>query len=133
MRLTASIALAAAALALAACGTDASQRDSEQVVDRFQEAVARSDGRGACAELTPGLRSALEDDEHEPCSQAVLGLGLRGGGHAERSRVYVTSALVDVAGAGDAFLDQTKHGWRVSAAGCTLTKQDGLYQCVLKD
>jgi hypothetical protein len=131
MRLTASIALAA--VALCACGADPSERDSKEVVDRFQQALAGSNGPRACAELTPDLRSALEDDEGKPCPEAVLGLGLRGGGRAERSRVYVTSALVNVAGAGAAFLDQTPQGWRVSAAGCTPTSENGRYECRLKD
>jgi hypothetical protein len=133
MRLPASIALAALAVVLSACGSDPSERDSKEVVDRFQQALAGSNGPLACAELSPELRSALEDDEGKPCPEAILGLGLRGGGRAERSRVYITSALVDVHGRGAAFLDQTAHGWRVSAAGCRPTSEDGIYRCVLKD
>jgi hypothetical protein len=46
--------------------------------------------------------------------------------------VYITSALVNVAGGGDAFLDQTGHGWRISAAGCARTSGRE-YDCRLED
>ena len=120
-------------LLLASCGTGPSQRDTERAVDRFQAAIAASEGRAACAQLTEHLRSTLESDEGKPCDSAVLGLGLRGGGRAVRSRVYITSALVDVAGRGGAFLDQTKSGWRISAAGCVRSGSSDEYDCRLKD
>ena len=121
------------ALLLASCGTGPSERDTEKVVDRFQAAIAASEGRAACAQLTEDLRGTLESDEGKPCVSAVLGLGLRGGGRAVRSRVYITSALVDVAGGGAAFLDQTRTGWRISAAGCVRSAGAAKYDCRLKD
>lgn len=118
---------------LAACGTGPSEEESERVVNRFQAAVASSDGEAACAQLTEHLRNAFEEDEGEPCSAAIVGLGLDGLGRAERSRVYITSALVNVAGGDDAFLDQTARGWRISAAGCARTSGQQEYDCRLED
>lgn len=130
---TMSAALLLLVLLLASCGTGASERDTKKVVDRFQAAIAAADGRRACAQLTEHLRSTLESDEGKPCNSAVLGLGLRGGGSAARSRVYITSALVDVAGGGAAFLDQTPRGWRIAAAGCVRSGSSDEYDCRLKD
>jgi hypothetical protein len=119
-------------LLLAACGTGASEEESERVVNRFQAAVASADGATACAQLTEHLRSAFEEDEGKRCSAAIVGLGLDGLGRAARTRVYITSALVNVAGGDDAFLDQTARGWRISAAGCARTTGRE-YDCRLED
>ena len=124
--------VAALVLLLAACGTGPSQDESERVVDRFQAAIGGADGEAACAQLTEHLRSALETEEGKPCRTAIVGLGLNGLGRADRTRVYLTSALVNVAGSGDAFLDQTPEGWRISAAGCV--RESGQeYECRLED
>ena len=120
------------ALLLAACGTGPSEEESARVVDRFQAAVAGADGEAACAQLTEHLRTTFEEDEGEPCSAAIVGLGIDGGGRSTHTRVYLTSALVNVAGGGDAFLDQTKEGWRISAAGCARTGGRE-YDCRLED
>jgi hypothetical protein len=129
---TAALTLAAAlALTAAACGTGPSERDGRAVVDRFEAAVERADGAAACAQLTGHLRDSLEDAEGEPCAAAITGLGLEGGGRAGRSRVYITSALVDVSTGESAFLDETPSGWRIAAAGCTRAGE--AYRCDLED
>jgi hypothetical protein len=132
MRLPAWTSAAALVLVLAACGTGPSQEESERVVDRFQTAIGSRDGQAACAQLTDHLRTALETEERRPCQAAIVGLGLNGLGRAARTRVYMTSALVNVEGSGDAFLDQTPDGWRISAAGC-LRASGQEYQCRLED
>ncbi len=132
MRAPAWTPIAALVLLLAACGTGPSQDESERVVDRFQAAIGSADGDAACAQLTEHLRTALETQERKPCRAAIVGLGLNGRGSPERTRVYLTSALVNVARSGDAFLDQTPDGWRISAAGCVrATGQE--YKCRLED
>jgi hypothetical protein len=131
MRARAATAAALTALLVAGCGSGPSEDESRRVVDRFQEAVAAGDAAAACAELTGHLRATLEQDEGKPCPRALPELGLEGGGHAARARVYLTSAIVDVAGGGDAFLDETASGWRISAAGCT--RSGDRYSCLLED
>jgi hypothetical protein len=49
-----------------------------------------------------------------------------------RSDVYLTSGFAE-AGGEAAFLDQTPAGWRISAAGCTPTKDDMPYDCELEN
>jgi hypothetical protein len=120
------------ALLLSACGTGPSEEESERVVNRFQAAVASADGATACAQLTTHLRTEFEKDEGRPCRAAIVGLGLDGLGRAGRTRVYITSALVNVTGGDDAFLDQTPEGWRISAAGCDRTTGPE-YDCRLED
>jgi hypothetical protein len=128
-----SVAALSLALLSAGCGTGASERDTQTVVDSFETAVAGSNGDRACRQLTGELRSSLEDMEGKPCETAVLALGLSGGGHAEHGRVYITSALVKVPGHGAAFLDQTRQGWRISAAGCVRKPDRDEYRCKLED
>jgi hypothetical protein len=133
MRPRAPVVLLALALLAGACGTDASRRDAERLVDRFQAAIAGSDGGSACEQLSEELRSSLERSEGKPCEQAVLGLGLAGGGRAQDGRAYVTAALVRVPGRGTAFLDETEAGWRIDAAGCEPSGERDAYDCLLQD
>jgi hypothetical protein len=121
-----------AGVAFAGCGTETSERDVSQVVERFQSALAASDGRAACAQLTVSTREALARDEMEPCRRAVLGLGLPEGGSVSRSDVYLTSGYAEAAGEA-LFLDQAPDGWRISAAGCTRTEDDLPYDCELEN
>jgi hypothetical protein len=119
------------ALLLAGCGSGPSEDASRRAVDRFQDEVAAGDAAAACAQLTEHLRTTLEQDEDKPCPEALSGLGLEGGGRASRSRVYINSALVEVRGGENAFLDETPDGWRISAAGCT--RSGDRYDCLLED
>jgi hypothetical protein len=131
MRAPAAITAALGCLALAACGTAASERDSERVVGRFQEALSHGDLFEACAELTDHLKESLARDEGDTCPESLADLRLSGLGRPAGSQVYITSALVTVHGGGDAFLDQTPRGWRISAAGCT--RSGDRYDCRLED
>lgn len=117
---------------LASCGTDSSERDASAVVERFRGALAARDGRLACDLLTGPTRVALEAQEMSPCGRAVLGLGLRGGGEAMDAEVYMNSGLVEVGPRDFAFLDQTRAGWRISAAGCVPAAPNMPYECDLE-
>jgi hypothetical protein len=127
-------ALAALALAcaLAGCGTGDDERSASEVVERFQTAIGQRDGEAACAELTETAASTLEDQEQSPCDEAILSLDLPAGGSVADVRVYVTSAVVDRAGGGTAFLDETPDGWRISAAGCMPDQPGHPYECELE-
>jgi len=121
------------AAVLAACGTGPSEEDTARVVNGFQAAVRAGDGRAACARLTDYLRATLARDEGEPCARAILAQGIRGDGRATGSRVYITSALVTVAGGESAFLDETERGWRIAAAGCVRPAGGESYECRVED
>lgn len=118
-------------MACVGCGTGPSERDVTSVVQRFQAAVVARDGAAACAQLTPSTRAAVASDEKEPCPRAVLSLGLRGRGRVSGADVYLTNGIAHV-GDEAAFLDQTAHGWRISAAGCSPTRADLPYDCELE-
>ena len=124
--------LAVLALAtLAGCGSGGAERDAAGVLERFQDAAARGDGAAACEQLAEETRSELEKQEAKPCDEAVLGLGLSRA-RVSRTVVDVTSAAVDLAGGGRAYLDKTPRGWKVSAAACR--PQPGRpWDCELKD
>jgi hypothetical protein len=131
MRFAAVFSLLCAAGALVGCAGDASERDVSRVVERFQSALAARDGVAACAQLSGPTKSTLARDEKEPCSRAVLALDLPGGGTVTRSDVYLTSGYAEVGG-GAAFLDESPHGWRISAAGCTRTEPGMPFDCELE-
>jgi hypothetical protein len=111
------------------CG---SSSEPAAVADRFQKALNGRDGAGACAQLSSQTASKLEDQEHKPCEQAILGLGLPGG-RVARSQVYVTSASVSLAGGNALFMSEAADGWEISAAGCRPTGPDLPYDCDLED
>jgi hypothetical protein len=132
MRLRArTLAPVLAFLLLAGCGTGASEQASERVVNRFQSALAHGDVIRACTMLSEHLKQALARDEGDACPETLADLRLGGLGRVTDSRVYITSALVTVARGGDAFLDETPEGWRISAAGCT--RSGARYECRLED
>jgi hypothetical protein len=132
MRSRACALVAVLAVLAAGCGTAASERDTERVVDRFQSALADGDLLEACAELSAHLKEALASESGDTCPQSLADLRLSGLGRSTKSRVYMTSALVTVrGGGGNAFLDETANGWRISAAGCTRSGER--YSCRLED
>lgn len=59
-------------------------------------------------------------------------LELPRGGDAAETDFYLTSTSVALAEGGATFLDEGPQGWKVSAAGCTLTAPDRPYDCVLE-
>jgi hypothetical protein len=130
-RATLATALAIACLAGVGCGAD-EERDAAAVTERFYEALDRNDGRAACRELSATTADAVEHQEKAPCHDAILRLDLPRGGVAAKSRVYLRSASVDLAGGGIAFLEEGPAGWRISAAGCTPSAPGRPYDCELE-
>jgi hypothetical protein len=122
-------------LALACLGAGCAERsdDAAAVVERFQTALDRRDGAGACAELSEGTASALEQQEGHPCGQVILDLDLAAGGEVADTSVYVTSASVSLRGRGTLFLDEASDGWEISAAGCGPSAPDRPLDCELED
>jgi hypothetical protein len=114
----AQMALALGAVVLAGCGRADDQRTVRGVAEGFYAAVKDHQGARACAWLSPDARTALEQQESKPCASAVVDLKLSGRRAAD-VRVYVTEGAVDLAGGDTVFLEDTKRGWRISAAGCT--------------
>jgi hypothetical protein len=99
---------------------------------RFHDALARQDGRTACAQLNAETVSRLEREEGTSCEEAVVGLELPRQGTAGEAVVYVRSASVELAGGSTTFLDEGPQGWRVSAAGCTPSAPEQPYECELE-
>jgi hypothetical protein len=121
-------ALVAAAVLFGGCAaTDAG--GAEQAAERFYGAVAAKDGAGACEELGEATRKQLEQDEQEPCDEAVLGIELSGE-RVVRASTAITGAKVELDSGDSAFLEETPLGWEVTAAGCKPTPgQESPYDC----
>ena len=103
------------------------------MAQRFHAALENGDGQAACDVLNEETASKLEDQEKEPCEEAILSLDLPKGGTVADTRVYVTSALATLAQGGTDFLDEGPDGWRVSAAGCVRTAPSQPYDCELEN
>jgi hypothetical protein len=131
VRVVATVVLVALAVLCAGCGerTD----DAAAVVERFQAALDGRDGAGACAELSEATANALEQEEGQPCGEAILDLDLGGAGEVADASVDVTSASVSLAKGGRLFLDEASDGWEISAAGCRPSAPDRPYDCELED
>jgi hypothetical protein len=121
------------ALGIAGCGTGERADDAAAVTESFHAALAKEDGQAACDGLTEEAVSTLERQEKKPCEKAILELGLPKGGTVADTRVEVTSAVTTLAQGGSDFLDEGPDGWKLSAAGCTLTAADQPYDCQLED
>jgi hypothetical protein len=121
------LVVALGVLGVTGCGQSTNRDAVRSVTDRFYAAVADDDGATACAQLTEPTLKQLEQDEKSTCTEAVSGLGLAPSRIA-RVEVYVTNAKVDLANGASAFLEQTAHGWRISALGCRATEGDPLEQ-----
>jgi hypothetical protein len=122
------VLVAIAVVALSGCGRSDDDRAVGVVTARFLEAVHQRDGGRACAQLSPQAREALEDDEREACSKAVVGLDVEPSG-VLRTQVFGMGAKVDLADGQSAFLELTSRGWRLSAAGCEPQPDDEPYTC----
>lgn len=104
-------------LALSGCGRSEDRAEATGVAERFFAAVESGDGAAACAELSSDTRKKLEDDEKEPCSEAIGGLELEGGA-LRTIELFLTNAKADLDNGDSAFLSLTEQGWRLSAVGC---------------
>jgi uncharacterized protein YceK len=116
------VLLFAAAL-LTGCGTADDREQARHAAERFYAAVRAHDGTAACAVLSQDAAKALK-----PCPRAVTRLGLRGG-RVVRTRVYITNAMVELAGGDAVFLGREPGGWKVSAAGCRGVTRDRPGDC----
>ena len=110
-------ALALVAVVLCGCGRAGDRRIVRDDTVQFYAAVAHHDGRRACALLSTDTIKALEKQESEPCDRAVGQLNLNGGPVGSVG-VYSTEAAVELRGGDTVFLEDTKQGWRIAAAGC---------------
>ena len=123
------IALAAVvAVALAGCGRADDERVTSVVTQRFLRAVEQHDGSRACAQLSDGAVEALEHDEGKSCAKAAPELDVSPS-RVTRAEVFGTGAKVDLADGESAFLELTRNGWRLSAAGCRPQPDDHPYVC----
>jgi hypothetical protein len=114
-------------LAVAGCGTSADRDEARAAAEKVYASADRHDGAAACAQLSPGLRAQLVDDQRAPCAKAVLQLHLQGR-TPTTVRVYADAAEVQLAGGDTVFLGDTREGWRVEALGCR-THGPGPYAC----
>lgn len=121
-------ALIGAIVALSGCGTSADRTQVRAVTERFFSALDAHRGADACRQLSPALRTALEQ-EHAmvPCAAAVVRTRARASVVAGVS-VYATSARVDLASGEGVFLGLMRRGWQIDAFGCR-SRASGPYDC----
>lgn len=125
------ILLAVIALALCACGRSGDRQTVRDAAVQFYAAVDRHDGARACALLSADTRKALEEQESESCDKAIEHLDLTGGPVGSVS-VYSTNAAVELRGGDTVFLQDTKEGWRIAAAGCRPSGHEEPADCDLE-
>jgi hypothetical protein len=122
-----------AALWPVATGCAALEPDAGSVsdaADAFAQAVSGGDGDAACGLLAAGAVEELERSEREPCSKAVLSLGLPQPGRERSVDVYGLDARV-VTETDVVFLSDSGGGWKVTAAGCDGASGDQPYSCIV--
>jgi hypothetical protein len=126
------IPLAVIAVALCACGRSGDRQTVRAVAVGFYAAVDQHEGTRACTLLSSETRKNLEEQESEPCDKAIDKVDLKGGPVSKVS-VYSTEAAVELRGGDTVFIEDTKEGWRVSAAGCRPTAHAQPADCNLED
>jgi hypothetical protein len=113
---------------LAGCGTSADRTQVRAVTARFFAAIDARRGGDACAQLSPALRKALEQEHAvSRCADAVQRLKARGSAISGVD-VYATSARVQLASGESVFLSAMRDGWRIAALGCR-ARSSGPYDC----
>src|SRR4051794_22385864 len=122
----------AVVLGLAGCGRADDRQTVSSVTERFLRAVSDGNGARACAQLSDGARQALEQDESKSCREAAPKLEGVQPSAVTRAQVFATAAKVDLADGHSAFLELTRRGWRIAAAGCRAQGGDAPYQCELQ-
>lgn len=125
------VGLAVVTLALCSCGRSGDRHTVRAVATAFYAAAERHDGARACALLSSDTRKALENQESERCVKAIEKVDLNGGPVADVS-VYSVQAAVELRGGDTVFIEDTKQGWRVSAAGCRPAGQGEPADCDLE-
>jgi hypothetical protein len=126
------ILLAVVALALCACGRSGDRQTVQAVAVGFYAAAGHHNGARACALLSSQTRKKLEEQESEPCAKAIDKVDLKGGPVSKVS-VDSTEAAVELRGGDTVFIEDTRTGWRVAAAGCRPTAHAQPADCDLED
>jgi len=111
---------------LTACAPASGKSQASAAASRFAAALSSRNGVAACAVLTDAARTSLETGSGQNCAQAILDVHSSAG--AATAKVWGQEAQVKL-GTDTLFLDETKRGWRVRAAGCRLQSPDQPYQC----
>lgn len=123
--------LSVIALVLVACGRSGDRQTVRSVATGFYAAAAHHDGARACALLSSQTRKKLEEQESESCDKAIDKVDLKGGPVSKVS-VYSTEAAVELRGGDTVFIEDTKEGWRIAAAGCRPTAHAQPADCDLE-
>jgi hypothetical protein len=117
------IALLSGAAVLTGCSS-AHVPEVEEVATTFEDTSADAEAR--CDLLAPVTRTAFEQSESAPCSEAIGDLPLQGG-DVESVEIWGGDAQVTLAG-DTVFLTETSVGWRVTAAACR-PQAEAPYDC----
>ena len=118
-------AVAAALLALCACGAD--DRAAEKAASAFGAALGAGDLLQACELLAPATRATVEYQQSGPCPQAMQQDNLAA---SVVLQVAVWGGQAQARTSSDTlFLTRTAQGWRVAAAGCVMQAEDAPYAC----
>lgn len=104
-------------VAATGCGRGEDRDRATEVAGKFLQAVEAGDAAVACGLLARDTRAALEDEEQEPCGEAIGGVQIDAG-TPTAVELYLTNAKADLDNGDSAFLSLTPDGWRISAAGC---------------
>ena len=129
-RLRPVLVLILAAGVLAGCGSQTDRPASARAED-FYSAIAHHDAAGACADLAPKARQALEQQEKKQCADTILDQDLPSVHGSGRTRVYGSMAQV-VHGDEVAFLSRYDNRWLVTGVGCTKVAHDEPYDCAIE-
>lgn len=95
--------------------------------DRFVTALARDDGRVACALLAREAVRHIDDLRPEGCDQALSTLRLPTDRPTAVSRWDETAQARS--GHDTLFLRKFHEGWRIIGAGCAPSSDSGPYRC----
>jgi hypothetical protein len=101
------------AVVLAGCAST-QEPEVQRVATAFED--SGGDPGARCDLLAPKALEALEQDQSEPCDEAIEQLPL-GGGDVQSVEVWGGDAQVRMDG-DTLFLTETNAGWRVTAAAC---------------
>ncbi|NUT32808.1 MAG: hypothetical protein HOV79_07000 [Hamadaea sp.] len=113
----------AVAAALTGCAST-QEPEVERVATAFEDTTG--DAQARCELLAPNTLAALEENESEPCVEAIRSLPLEAG-EVESVEVWGRNAQVRTTG-DTLFLSQTDAGWRITAAACQ-PNGDAPYDC----
>ena len=111
------LALVAAVVLAAGCGTSEDRDPARAVVERFYDAVRDGDAEAACAELGESLLEQVESQTQQSCPAAITEFAYEPG-EVEGVQVYITNAKADLRGGESAFLTREDDGWKLSAIAC---------------